>query len=105
VEYELECECGSKITLQETAAGAKERCHGGHMVVVPSLHELRRGVGIAEPSLSPEKVIETLLNNLGMILYLGRITGVSCPWLSRCEFSLASSLWPEPARRLLLEVN
>src|SRR5262245_25962734 len=61
VEYELECDCGSKVTVRETAAGTRERCHCGRTVVVPSLHELRRRAGIAEPSLSPEKVVETLL--------------------------------------------
>lgn len=61
MEYELECECGRKMTVRETAAGVKEQCPCGRTVVVPSLHELRQRAGFAEPSLSPEKVVETLL--------------------------------------------
>jgi len=61
MEYELECECGRKMTVRETAAGLKEQCQCGRTVVVPSLHELRLRAGIGEPSLTPEKVVETLL--------------------------------------------
>jgi hypothetical protein len=61
VEYELDCECGQKLVVRETAAGAKERCRCGRVLVVPSLHELRRRAGLPPPGLSPEKVVETLL--------------------------------------------
>src|SRR5262249_4052751 len=59
--YQLDCECGNKLTVRETAAGAKEQCPCGRTVVVPSLHELRRRAGLPGPGLSPEKVVETLL--------------------------------------------
>jgi hypothetical protein len=61
VDYELTCECGNKIRVRETAAGAREECVCGRTIVVPSLHELRRRAGFDEPKLSPEKTVETLL--------------------------------------------
>ena len=61
VEYELECECGNRITVRETAAGVKELCSCGRTVLVPSLHELRHRAGLPQPGLTPEKVVETLL--------------------------------------------
>jgi hypothetical protein len=61
MQYELDCECGNKILVRETAAGAREQCQCGRTLVAPSLHELRRRAGLPEPGLSPEKVVETLL--------------------------------------------
>ena len=61
MEYELTCECGNKIRVRETAAGAREECACGRTILVPSLHELRRQAGFDEPKLPPEKVVETLL--------------------------------------------
>ena len=61
MQYELDCECGNKILVRETAAGAKELCVCGRKLVVPSLHELRQRAGLPLPGLSPEKVVETLL--------------------------------------------
>jgi hypothetical protein len=61
MQYELDCECGNKILVRETAAGAKEQYQCGRTLVVPSLHELRRRAGLPVPELSPEKVVETLL--------------------------------------------
>jgi hypothetical protein len=61
MQYELDCECGNKLTVRETAAGAKELCPCGRTLVVPSLHELRRRAGLPAPGLPPEKVVETLL--------------------------------------------
>jgi hypothetical protein len=59
--YELTCECGDKLTVRETAAGATEMCRCGRSIVVPSLHILRRMAGVPEPGLAPELVVETLL--------------------------------------------
>jgi hypothetical protein len=61
MQYELDCACGNKILVRETAAGAKELCPCGRTLVVPSLHELRQRAGLPVPGLSPEKVVETLL--------------------------------------------
>jgi hypothetical protein len=61
VEYELDCECGKKVAVRETAAGAKELCSCGRTLVVPSLHELRRRAGLPAPGVSPEMVVEALL--------------------------------------------
>jgi hypothetical protein len=61
MQYELDCECGNKILVRETAAGAKEQCPCVRTLVVPSLHELRQSAGLPQPGLSPEKVVETLL--------------------------------------------
>lgn len=61
MQYELQCECGEKLTVRETAAGAKEQCRCGRTLVVPSLHELRRSAGLPEPRLPPEQVVEALL--------------------------------------------
>jgi predicted nucleic acid-binding Zn ribbon protein len=59
--YHLDCACGAKSAVRETAAGAKEVCHCGRTVVVPSLRDLRRLSGLPEPNLSPDMVAETLL--------------------------------------------
>lgn len=61
MQYELDCECGNKILVRETAAGAKEQCQCGRILVVPSLHELRHRAGLPIPELPPETVVETLL--------------------------------------------
>jgi hypothetical protein len=61
MQYQLECECGEKVMVRESAAGATEVCRCGRTLVVPSLHELRRQAGLPEPRLSPEKVVEVLL--------------------------------------------
>lgn len=61
MQYELACECGEKMLVRETAAGAKEVCRCGRTLIVPSLHELRSMAGLPGPQLQPEKVIETLL--------------------------------------------
>jgi hypothetical protein len=61
VHYELDCECGNKLSVRETAAGAQELCSCGRTLIVPSLHELRSRAGLPAPGLSPEKVVETLL--------------------------------------------
>jgi hypothetical protein len=61
MEYLLQCECGEKVTVRESAAGLTEQCHCGRTLVIPSLRELRRGAGLSEPRLPPEKVVEVLL--------------------------------------------
>src|SRR5262249_51142395 len=61
MEYALDCECGEKLIVRETAAGATEQCRCGRTIVVPSLHNLRRMAGLPEPGLTPEKAVETLL--------------------------------------------
>jgi hypothetical protein len=61
IHYALDCECGRKVIVRETAAGAKEQCECGRTFVIPSLHELRRLAGFRPPVLPPEKVVETLL--------------------------------------------
>jgi hypothetical protein len=59
--FQLDCECGEKLTVPETAAGVTEECQCGRKVVVPSRNELRRRAGISELGLSPEIVVQTLL--------------------------------------------
>jgi hypothetical protein len=61
VEYDLVCECGGKVRVRETAAGATETCSCGRTLVVPSLGELRRRAGLPEPGRSLEMMVETLL--------------------------------------------
>ena len=59
--YQLACECGKSVQVEETAAGATTVCQCGRSVVVPSLRELRRLSGVAQPGLSPTLEIEAQL--------------------------------------------
>jgi hypothetical protein len=61
VEYQLGCECGADVTVEETAAGTTVPCRCGRRVAVPSLRELRRRAGMPGAGLSPDLVVETLL--------------------------------------------
>ena len=61
MQYELDCECGDCVTVEETTAGTTALCRCGRTVEIPSLRELRRRAGLAEPAVSPELAIETLL--------------------------------------------
>lgn len=61
MQYELDCECGDYVTVEEMAAGTTALCRCGRRIIIPSLRELRRRAGVAEPGLSPELVVETLL--------------------------------------------
>ena len=60
MEYLVDCECGDYVSVEETAAGTTELCRCGRTVVIPSLRELRRSAGQAEP-ISPELAVESLL--------------------------------------------
>jgi hypothetical protein len=48
------------MVVREGQAGARRSCECGRVVKVPSLHELRRSVGLPAHLLSPELVIEQL---------------------------------------------
>src|SRR5262245_58695849 len=60
-EYRTDCSCGKRFTVTEGDAGGTLRCSCGHIVRVPSLHELRAQIGLTPYDLSPELVIENLL--------------------------------------------
>jgi len=60
MEYLVDCECGDYVSVEETAAGTTALCRCGRTVVIPSLRELRRSAGQAEP-VSPDLVVESLL--------------------------------------------
>jgi hypothetical protein len=61
MEYQVDCECGDYVTVEETDAGTTAQCRCGRAIQVPSLSELRRSAGVAESGISPELVVESLL--------------------------------------------
>ena len=61
MQYRLDCECGDGVTAEERAAGTTALCRCGRRIVIPSLRELRRRAGMAEPAVSPELAVESLL--------------------------------------------
>jgi hypothetical protein len=60
MQYLVDCECGSYVSVEETDAGTTTLCTCGRTVVIPSLRELRRSAGQTAP-VSPELTIESLL--------------------------------------------
>lgn len=61
MEYEIKCQCGEPMRVQEGAAGATFRCSCGRNVLVPSLDKLRQLAGLLPLMPTPELTIETLL--------------------------------------------
>jgi hypothetical protein len=61
MQYDLDCECGDFVTVNEAAAGTSALCRCGRTVVIPSLRELRRRAGLSQPGVTPEFAVETLL--------------------------------------------
>jgi hypothetical protein len=59
--HRVDCECGDGVTVEETAAGTTVLCRCGRGVVIPSLRELRRRAGRAEPAVSQDLAVESLL--------------------------------------------
>src|SRR5262245_33132177 len=54
MQYQLGCECGDWVTVDETAAGTSALGRCARTIISPSLREMRRQTGLAEPALSPE---------------------------------------------------
>ncbi len=61
MEFPVDCTCGARIMVREGLAGTRRTCECGRVLTVPSLHELRRGVGLPPYDVSPELVVEHLL--------------------------------------------
>jgi hypothetical protein len=47
--------------VREGLAGTRRTCECGRVILVPSLHELRRDIGLTPYEVSPELVVEQLL--------------------------------------------
>jgi hypothetical protein len=61
MEFPVDCECGRRIMVREGLAGTRRTCECGRVLLVPSLHELRRDIGLTPYEVSPELVVESLL--------------------------------------------
>jgi hypothetical protein len=46
MEYTLQCPCGAQEVVGEGSAGARLSCACGRVLIVPTLHELRRSEGV-----------------------------------------------------------
>jgi hypothetical protein len=107
-DYRLPCACGSSITVREASAGAKIPCGCGRTVVVPSLRDLRRMAGAAEPSFSPEFVVEAMLvagrlpeGNNCLLCGLGTDHSLCC--MTTCELAYVGEIKPPWAIRFSVE--
>lgn len=61
MEFQIDCPCGQKVTVNEGAADGMATCVCGRSVPVPALTELRVRAGLSPYHVSPELVIEHLL--------------------------------------------
>ena len=104
--YQLACECGNSVQVEETAAGATTACLCGRSVVVPSLRELRRLAGVAQPSVSPVLEIEaqllagTLPQEKNCVVCGEATDGCIHCW-AECEKAYVEAVRPSPWAYLL----
>jgi hypothetical protein len=60
VDFQLDCECGSAVTVTEAAAGREIDCSCGRTIKVPSFGELRQRAGLPANNVSPALMITHL---------------------------------------------
>jgi hypothetical protein len=99
--YQLACNCGKQVEVEETSAGATTVCKCGRSVVVPSLRELRRLSGVAQPGLSPVLEIEAqlLAGNLPQekqCVICGVDTEACIQCRTECEKAYVEAMRPSP---------
>jgi hypothetical protein len=104
--YQLACECGKSVQVEETAAGSTTACQCGLLVVIPSLRELRRLSGVSQPGLSPALEIEAqlLAGNLPQethCVICGVATDACVHCWTECEKAYVEAVRPSPWAYLL----
>jgi hypothetical protein len=61
MQFQLDCECGKQITVNEGSAGTMASCTCGRSIAVPSLVQLKRKAGLTAEEINPELVIQSRL--------------------------------------------
>lgn len=92
MDFRLNCPCGNSIVVTEGSAGAAIECRCGRTISVPRLKELRLGAGLSPYQVSPELVIEQLLESgqlpgSDMCVVCGKETDETVTILTICEQS------------------
>jgi hypothetical protein len=63
VDFQIDCSCGQKVTVNEGAADGTANCACGQTIRVPSLKVLRVRVGLPAFHFPPEQMIEAILSS------------------------------------------
>jgi hypothetical protein len=72
VDFQIDCPCGQRVTVNEGAADGTADCVCGQSIRVPSLKEMRVRAGLPPFNISPELLIENILRS------------EEIPWDRRC---------------------
>lgn len=63
MDFRIQCPCGLAMTISEAAAGSVTKCACGKDVKIPEWTELRVRAGLPPYNVSPELLIEHILQN------------------------------------------
>lgn len=89
MEFTISCECGTKHTVSEGAAGTRISCPCGRSINVGSLAQLRMTCGLSAVPLAPEARIRAMLANgelpVSQCLKCGSPCNDATRFVAKCE--------------------